>query len=242
MIKITVEELEIIVEASVKGALNEFKKLRPGIQKAVSQVSTELNKVDTKGLTGQIRQASKKVKKDIKEMFDPNDISDLKIDGKMFDIKNIKGYSKELQNLKGQIGELNRFKIDNPQINMPKAQNSITSQNNTQSIEPARNTLNLWDQLRIKIQETRGWISKNVGFSFVNQLRRDIRQTSAEEELLKNKINELKATLNTVNNGRGPKFDTNEILKMEAELEKLQSKLDKIEEEKERKYFFKDAF
>lgn len=242
MITITVEELEIVVEASVKGALNEFRKLQPGIKEAINKVSTELNKVETKGLIGQVKQASKKVKKDIKEMFDPNDISELKIDGKVFNIKNIKGYTKEIQNLKGQMGELNRFKINSPQMNASKVQNNNVSKINNKPIEPNKNSINTWDYLKRKIQETREWVSRSINFSFIDQLRQGIRRTSAEEELLKNKINELKIVLNTVNNGRGPNFDTNEVLKMEVELEKLQSKLSKIEEEKERKHFFKNAF
>ena len=195
-------------------------------------MSNELNKVDTNGLIGQVKKASSKVKKEIKEAFNPNDISDMKFNGKLFNVKNIQGYSKEIKKLTGNIEKLNKIKANNISVNVSKPQNDNLNQNINKSINPDKNSLSIWEQLKNKIQETKKCINENVSFSFIDQLRQNTNRASAEEELLKNKIKELKAILSTVNNGRGPKFDTNEILKMEAEVEKLQSKLDKLDSKK----------
>lgn len=195
-------------------------------------MSNELNKVDTNGLIGQVKKASSKVKKEIKEAFNPNDISDMKFNGKLFNVKNIQGYSKEVKKLTGNIEELNKIKANNISVNVSKPQNDNLNPNINKSINPDKNSLSIWEQLKNKIQETKKWINENVGFSFIDQLRQNTSRASAEEELLKSKIKELKAVLSTVNNGRGPKFDVNEILKMEAEVEKLQSKLDRLESKK----------
>lgn len=56
---------------------------------------------------------------------------------------------------------------------------------------------------------------------------------SAQERLLVQQINEIRATLDTINRpGSKVHFDTVEVLKMEAELEKLQEKLNKIQNKK----------
>ena len=62
MIKITVEELDIIVQASVEQALTEFKKIVPQLKKTIQQVENGLNNVDTKRMTNKVQQAVQQVK------------------------------------------------------------------------------------------------------------------------------------------------------------------------------------
>ena len=59
---ITVEELDIIVQASVEQALTEFKKIVPQLKKTIKQVEDNLNNVDTKGMTNKVQQAVQQVK------------------------------------------------------------------------------------------------------------------------------------------------------------------------------------
>ena len=68
MIKITVEELDIIVQASVEQALTEFKKIVPQLKKTMRQVEDNLNNVETKGMISKIQQAVQQVKQKVNEV------------------------------------------------------------------------------------------------------------------------------------------------------------------------------
>lgn len=62
MIIITVEELDIIVQASVEQALKEFGKIVPEIKKATKGIESEINKTETKGLVNKVRSAVENIK------------------------------------------------------------------------------------------------------------------------------------------------------------------------------------
>lgn len=99
MIKITVEELDIIVQANIEGAVKEFQKLLPTIKKQLSGIQREFDKVNIKDIKANVNmsEATKKVQKakqQIEKMLDFN--------GK----KNIKGFSTESQKLGGNYQEL----------------------------------------------------------------------------------------------------------------------------------------
>ena len=68
MINITVEELDIVVQASVEQALTEFKKIVPQLKKTIKQVEDGLNNVDTKGMTNKVQQAVQQVKQKVNEV------------------------------------------------------------------------------------------------------------------------------------------------------------------------------
>lgn len=68
MIKITVEELDIIVQASVEQALTEFKKIVPQLKKTIKQVEDNLNNVETKGMVTKVQQAVQQVKQKVNEV------------------------------------------------------------------------------------------------------------------------------------------------------------------------------
>lgn len=68
MIKITVEELDIVVQASVEQALTEFKKIVPQLKKTIKQVEDNLNNVETKGMVTKVRQAVQQVKQKVNEV------------------------------------------------------------------------------------------------------------------------------------------------------------------------------
>lgn len=68
MRKITVEELDIVVQASVEQALTEFKKIVPQLKKTIKQVEDGLNNVNAKGMTNRVQQAVQQVKQKIHEV------------------------------------------------------------------------------------------------------------------------------------------------------------------------------
>lgn len=68
MIKITVEELDIIIQASVEQALTEFKKIVPQLKKTIKQVEDNFNNVETKGMVTKVQQAVQQVKQKVNEV------------------------------------------------------------------------------------------------------------------------------------------------------------------------------
>lgn len=68
VIKITVEELDIVVQASVEQALTEFKKMVPQIKKSIKQVEENLNSVNASGIAKNVQQAVRQVKQKISEV------------------------------------------------------------------------------------------------------------------------------------------------------------------------------
>lgn len=65
---ITVEELDIIVQASVEQALTEFKKIVPQLKKTMKQVEDNLNNVETKGMVTKVQRAVQQVKQKVNEV------------------------------------------------------------------------------------------------------------------------------------------------------------------------------
>ena len=65
---ITVEELDIVVQASVEQALTEFKKIVPQLKKTIKQVENNLNNVETKGMIVKVQQAVQQVKQKVNEV------------------------------------------------------------------------------------------------------------------------------------------------------------------------------
>jgi vacuolar-type H+-ATPase subunit E/Vma4 len=94
----TVEEIEIIVTAKVTEALTELSKLKPKISQIMNQAQNEISKVDFETIS---KKASS-VQKDIKEVFDVNDTSNIsiKVNGKDIDV-----YEKEVREASAKIKE-----------------------------------------------------------------------------------------------------------------------------------------
>ena len=110
MIKITVEEIEILVTAKVD---KEIKKIEPEIRKIVNKIKKELNSIKEQDITVAIDTKTiepkiKKVKEKIKEVFDPNDTTGMKIQMNAFKEidRNIKGVVKNAKNYKAELGTL----------------------------------------------------------------------------------------------------------------------------------------
>lgn len=163
--------------------------------------------------------------------FDPNDISEMTINGQTFNIKNITGYSKEIMKLTGHLKTLKSAsedvkipEIKAPEIKIPEPK--ITGyrgsiNNNTENIKPNTNSINLWDMIKSKIQQV---------IPFVRQFKQQIQQVggSKELELVKYKISEVEEKLENAKEGK-IHLNTKEIIEAEAELERLNNKKDKLE-------------
>ena len=128
----TVEELEIVVTASVEQVLKEFQKILPEIKKSMQQAQEAINKVDTKKLNGNIQQAVNFVKQkiaDFKKSVENNKIA-MKV--------NTEDANKQVTQLQKQINSLEK-QINSRQIKLsiitPKL-DQITEQT-AQAVTPA---------------------------------------------------------------------------------------------------------
>ncbi len=72
MRKITVEEIDILVEANIQGALKEFKKLVPEIKRQVDSIKNQFNNLDV----GEVGKSIQNVKKQIKDTFNPDEMDE----------------------------------------------------------------------------------------------------------------------------------------------------------------------
>lgn len=161
--------------------------------------------------------------------FDPNDISGMTISGKTFEVKNIKGYSKEVIKLTGHLKQLEQEadKVDMPELKQPKIEQSklkITGfrGNISENVNPDVNSFNLWETLRTKIEQIKPAIQQ-----FVQSLR-GVGTNSKELELVKYKISEIEEKLEKAKNGE-IHLNTKQIIEAEAELERLNNKKQKLE-------------
>jgi hypothetical protein len=157
--KVTVEELDIIVDASIKKATAEFQKLVPAIKKEIKKVENEFNNTNIKDITAQIdskdiETQAIKAKRKIKEIFDPNDISGLKITGLDEEINKVEHYYDKVKGLNTEASSGKGFKkYDSNAIANQIGLNNDA--NVSQNIEPTQQSLSLWDRLKQKILQIR---------------------------------------------------------------------------------------
>jgi len=190
--KITVEELDIIVQASVEGAVKEFKKLLPEVQKQLSGIQKEFDNLKIKDITANIDikgviKEVQKAKKQIKEAFDPNDVSGIKFTGNIgksldeisMKYGKLKGSSKDLHDAvalakyRQELAKVNS-ELDKSQkgrfigYDSTKIQSYIENygQNNSSNketkIEPDTKNLSFWDTIKAKIAQAKKAVSEFV--------------------------------------------------------------------------------
>ena len=156
------------------------------------------------------------------------------INGKIFEIQKITGYSKEVRKLTGNLRELKNMteEIKMPEIKRPEIQEPKTEQpkfkitgystGEYENIAPSANSFNLWETLKTKIEQIKPAIQQ------FKQALRSTGTNSKELELVKYKISEIEEKLENVKNGK-IHLNTKEIIEAEAELERLNNKKEKIE-------------
>ena len=203
MVKITVEELEIVVDASIEKAVKNFKGLVPTIKKEINKIQEEFNGVKIKDIVASVDLKTvdkqvKETKKKISKTFDPNDISGLKISGLKQQISGVSNEFKKLSGSKNGLSDLyeyNRHKeklkeiqmeakktssevskigyvkydqqeiesyINNSMISGNKVKNIKPNAQNLQNndVRPTQESLNLWERLRLKIEQVKVAVDK----------------------------------------------------------------------------------
>lgn len=137
MRKITVEELDIVVQASVEQALTDFKKMVPQIKKSIKQVEDNLNNVNANGMTKKVQQAVQQVKQKI------NEVKNTGIDKQLqsqFEKSgaSVKKYQGQLEETKEKLRQV-YAQMDSIQTNTWKSYTPEGVELGNKAIEPAVN-------------------------------------------------------------------------------------------------------
>ena len=100
----TVEELDILVQANIEGAVKEFQKLVPTIKSQVNKITEQFNKSDFNGFTGKVKQAIGQVKQKVAELKKSNNSNNIEIKATTQDAsKQISQLQKQIESLQEKI-------------------------------------------------------------------------------------------------------------------------------------------
>lgn len=226
MIKITVKEIEILVEANIQGAIKEFKKIVPEIKTQINKIKNEFNNLELKSKINtidikQIKNDVQKAKNQIKEVFNPDDVSGLTINYK----KVINGISDEFKKLEGKKIDLadaldfNRYKQKLSEIPNEVQKVSYSGGFTKYNTNAVQDFVNSYDV------KNKG----NVQQDFIQQEVKPSQNSLSMWDILKNKINEAKKILdkfkNTSSSGEGNIFS-----KIFSSINKMKPQLNGISE------------
>lgn len=96
----TVEELDILVQANIEGAVKEFQKLVPEVKNQVKKITEQFNKTDFNTLTGKVQQAVREVKQKLGNLKKSNKNNNIKL------TVNNKEAQKQISEIQKQIDSL----------------------------------------------------------------------------------------------------------------------------------------
>lgn len=175
---------------SYNDKLSKTAKIAEKTKEAVSSVG--FVKYDANAIEKQIKEAMSKVK----QAFNPEDISDMTINGKAFDIKSIKGYSKEVQKLKGQMGTLNKFKPETLEVEVPKVSKIQTPKMQTPKTENTgqANQYSVWTNMLRKY-----YAMLDMAKVKMTQLKQQTEQTGASQGKLASFFGGFRGKMEQVN-------------------------------------------
>ena len=205
MINITVEELDIVVQASVEQALTEFKKIVPQLKKTIKQVEDNLNNVDTKGMTNKVQQAVQQVKQKV------NEVKNTGVDKQLqsqFDKAGIsvQKYQSELDQVKDKLRQV-YAEMDNIQENTWKAYTPEGVELGNKAIEPSVNRdlegNNEYQNLSkeaIKLEQQITSINSKLNETKqkYNQIAVQIQEVSSKQGIWGNAINKIKNSMSSL--------------------------------------------
>ena len=205
MINITVEELDIVVQASVEQALTEFKKIVPQLKKTIKQVENGLNNVNTKGMTDKVQQAAQQVKQKV------NEVKNTGVDKQLqsqFDKAGIsvQKYQSELDQVKDKLRQV-YAEMDNIQENTWKAYTPEGVDLGNKAIEPSVNRdlegnkeyQNLSKEATKLEQQITSINSKlNETKQQYNQIAMQIQEVSSKQGIWGNAINKIKNSMSSL--------------------------------------------
>lgn len=207
MSKITVEELDIIVQASVEQALTEFKKIVPQLKKTMKQVEDNLNNIDAKGMTNKVQQAVQQVKQKI------NEVKNTGVDKQLqsqFDKAgaSVQKYQGELEQTKEKLRQV-YAEMDNIQAKTWKAYTPEGIELGNSAIEPIVNNdlagnkqyQNLSKQATKLEEQIQSINSKlNETKEQYNQIGGQIQQISKKQSIWKSAVEKVKGTFSSFGN------------------------------------------
>lgn len=197
-----VEELEVIVQASVEQALTEFKKIVPQLKKTIKQVEDNLNNVDTKGLTNKVQQAVQQVKQKV------NEVKNTGVDKQLqsqFDRAgvSVEKYQGQLEETKQRLRQV-YAEMDNIQANTWKAYTPEGVELGNKAIEPTVNNdlvgNKQYQNLSKEATKLEGQIASlnsklNTTKQEYTQITGQIQQTTAKQNMWNNIVNKVKTTI-----------------------------------------------
>ena len=202
---ITVEELDIIVQASVEQALTEFKKIVPQLKKTTKQIEENLNNVQTKGMVAKVQQAVQQVKQKV------NEIKNTGIDKQLqnqFDKAgtSVEKYQGQLEEAKQKLRQV-YAEMDNIQANTWKQYTPEGVELGNKAIEPTVNKAlgdnkqyqNLSKEatkLEQQIVSLNGKL--NTTKQEYNQIAGQIQEANLKQGLWGNAIKRIKSSLNSL--------------------------------------------
>lgn len=207
MSKITVEELDIIVQASVEQVLTEFKKIVPQLKKTMKQVEDNLNNIDAKGMTNKVQQAVQQVKQKINEV--KNTGVDKQLQGK-FDKAgaSVQKYQGQLEQTQEKLRQVNA-EMDNIQAKTWKAYTPEGIELGNSAIEPIVNNdlagnkqyQNLSKQATKLEEQIQSINSKlNETKEQYNQIGGQIQQIYKKQSIWKSAVEKVKGTFSSFGN------------------------------------------
>lgn len=198
----TVEELDIIVQASVEQALTEFKKIVPQLKKTIKQVEDNFNDIDTKGMTNKVQQAVQQVKQKI------NEVKNTGVDKQLQSQFNRAGAS--VQRYQGQLDQAKEklrqvyAEMDNIQANTWKEYTPEGVEIGNKAIEPAVNNdlagNKQYQNLSKEAAKLEGQIGSlnsklNTTKQEYTQIEGQIQQTTTKQSTWNNIVNKVKTAI-----------------------------------------------
>ena len=205
MVKITVEELDIIVQASVEQALTEFKKMVPQIKSSIKQVEENLNNVETKGMVKKVQQAVQQVKQKV------NEVKNTGIDKQLqsqFDRAgaSVEKYKGQLEQVKEKLRQV-YAQMDSIQTNTWKQYTPDGVELGNKAIEPTVNNAlggnkqyqGLSKEASKLEQQIQSLNSKlNTTKQEYSQIAGQIQEASAKQGIWGNAINKVRSIIDNV--------------------------------------------
>lgn len=218
--------------------LQKYKKKIKEVKPAIEQVNKEISKI------GFVKYDSKSIENFVdnyKKEADGSNISGMKINGMDFDkikddlsnINELKKYQENIKKIgtnaekaKNEVQDLSKVEF----VDYSKIQAKDLLQNQNVQVAPSQNNMSFWEVLKAKIAQVRPEIEK-VRMKFEEMGR------TPQLEVLKYKISTIEEKLQKAKNGK-IKISTEDVIKAEAELDRLKAKKDKMENAPEKNNLF----
>jgi uncharacterized phage infection (PIP) family protein YhgE len=189
--KMTVEEIDIIVNASVEKALKEFEKIVPNIKKQMKQVQEAFSRIDTKEMQNKVQQAINFVKKkvqNLKQSSKNNEVA-IKVNNKDAQ-KQISQIQKQIDSLQEKINARQmKLNVINPQIDkiVDETRKSVTPEGIKPNDKAMDTTVNN------ALESNKGFTSLN---SQAQKLYTEIEMYNKQLSEAKNKMAQLEQEIN----------------------------------------------